>query len=161
MGLKSFAPLTIAIIGIIALVALFLIPFISLFTLKIHLIKNVELSYEYNSADLALLALLHYEKKFPVYRILSEFSLSNFGGYVQDYEGNIWRTMSYAIPREEAIKIVNESVANLTLSDCYKLTLASSSFVKSGTCETKSITCFKVFLPYPEKTKEVCLEVKS
>jgi hypothetical protein len=161
MGLKSFAPLTIAVIGIIALVALFLIPFISLSTLKVHLVKNVELSYEYNTADLALLTLLHYEKNFPVYRILSEFHLQNFGGYVQDYKGNIWRTMRHAIPREEAIKIVNKTVANLTLSDCYELTLGSDSFVKSGSCKIESIPCFKIFIPYPGKTKDVCLKVKS
>jgi len=144
MGLKGFLPLTIAIIGLIVIFALFLLPFISFFAFKYHIIALVKLSYEYNSADIVLLELLKLNKN---YQLLAEMNLPTFEKYVMS--------------RNSFIDSLNSTLKLLTLSNCFKLSSYNNIIVSSGICEAKNVTWAEIFVPYNPGSlvKRLSLEV--
>jgi len=145
MGLKGvFEAFTIAIIGLIILLALFLLPFIFFFTFKYHVMGLVKLTYEYNAADTVLLELLELKKN---YQHLAEMNLPSFEEYVMS--------------RESFVNELNNTLKLLTFSNCYKLSSYGEKIVSSGSCEMKNVTWAEIFVPYnPESlVKKISLEV--
>jgi hypothetical protein len=143
MGPKGFAPLTVAIIGLIVIITAFLIPFIAISAFKYHIIASVKLNYEYNSADIVLLELLKLNK---TYQYLAEMDLPSFEKYVMQ--------------KSSFIENLNNTLKLLTLSNCFKLS-SNNIIVSSGTCETKNVTWTEIFVPYNPQSlvKKLFLEV--
>lgn len=152
MGIrKSFAPLVVAIIGIIVSITFFVLPFIFFLTFKYHVVANVKLSYEYNSADIVLLELLQTKyKNYSNYGLISENFLPSFE--------------TFRVSKRELSEELNNSLKLLTLSDCYNLTTTDndvSVLIQSGSCKPRNITWSEIFVPYnPNKlVRKVTLEV--
>jgi hypothetical protein len=135
MGLKGFEALTIAIIGLIVVISLFLLPFITLVTFRYHIIALAKLSYEYNIADIVLLELLEHNKN---YQYLAEMDLPSFEKYV--------------MPKNSFVENLNNTLKLLTLSNCSKLYSNSNIIVSSGNCEVKNVTWVEIFVPYNPKS---------
>jgi hypothetical protein len=134
MGLKGFAILTIAIVGIIVTFTAILAIVVPLLTLKYHLAIEVKNTYEYNNAELALLSLVskkHNDES--MYRILSERGTNGFDSSVQeDLKGKL---------------------ALLTYSKCFKLVSESETILEPENCDPVENTGgIYLFTPYNQNS---------
>ena len=134
--------IALAIIGGI-LTAIVVIPF---FFLKIHIVNVIEFENKYNTADLAMLALLSlYQNEKPVPQVLTEH---------------------YVFDNPSDIKFVNDTLDKIVPSKCYKLTTAEISpptyahlikVVKD--CQSDMSTRTKIPLPYNPQNLTQFLEL--
>ena len=132
MGMKGFAPMVFAIVGIIFLFSVMAI-IVPLMVLKYHLVIELKETYDYNNAELALLSLV--PKKYngeSMYRILAERDTNGFDENMQ--------------------KSLKENLVLLTNSKCSELTSSSGIIVKPEDCEPAgSRGEIYLFVPYNQK----------
>jgi len=139
--------IALAILGAV-LVAIVIIPF---FVLKIHIVNVIQLENKYNTADLAMLALL---------------SLKHEG---KDMSQTLAEHFVFDNPSD--ISFVNETLDKIIPSKCYKLTsgltptTSAPSYalmIKSynfGECSPDTTTKTKIPLPYNPQSLTETLEL--
>ncbi|MHA1828275.1 MAG: hypothetical protein ACTSX6_06465 [Candidatus Heimdallarchaeaceae archaeon] len=129
MGLKGmFAPLTVALIGIIITVTIILAAVIFFFSFKYNLTIDLKFEYDKNFADMATLSLfrLNYNRSYTSYKVLSERGINGFDQKMKNF--------------------LNVSIALLTRSKCYSL--SGSNVIIPATCPTSHSDSILLVKPY-------------
>lgn len=156
MVLKGIGMLGIAVIAAVLLFTFFF-PLLTLIAFKYHIIGKARMSYEYNSADLALLQLLQYEfilnSKYENYKKISGIEYVAEKELPKFYEVIRLNKDSYKAKIENTLK-------QLTFSTCFKLSIEEDELIAVN-CSRKEITWGVLPIPYnPSKLiKKIKLEV--
>jgi len=116
MGLKGFAILTIAVVGIIVTVTSIMVMTIPLMMLKYHLAVELKEKYHYSNAELALLAAISkkYNDTYSMYRVLSEHTIN---GFDQEMQNSLKQNLAL-LTNSDCFDIVNTTVVILRSKDC-------------------------------------------
>jgi hypothetical protein len=140
----------IALIVFVAIITIIATMLLSIFLLKIHLVRVVEIEYGYDNADLTLLTLLSDRK---IYKGLSL--------YVAGLPDNLAASFS----RSGVEDMVKSRLSELVPGECYKLSYSageiSSSKLSNKQCETKYSASAYIALPYGRDIEKLTLEMDT
>jgi hypothetical protein len=144
VGRRGQTGIEIAIIFAILQLTIVITMIIPVAFLKIHLVRMLEIEYNYDNAELALLTLLSDKS---IYRGLSIYVADPSGIPDSSYTGN---------GVEAAVKT---RLSQLVASGCYKLSFSGRS-ISSGSCTTEYIASAYILLPGGSKLEKLILEIK-
>ena len=116
MGLKGFAIVTFAIVGIIFTFTSIMSVIVPLVTLKYHLAIELKQTYDYNNAQLSLLGLVSkkHDGTYSMYRVLSEHTVNGFDENMQES----LREKLFLLTNSNCSKIVNTTATVLEPENC-------------------------------------------
>jgi hypothetical protein len=144
LGNQGMTGIEIAVIGAIVLVSIVISLLMIVVFLKIHVSRVVEIEYNYNNAELAMLALLSDE------HIYEQISLYVAGLPDNPPEG---------FTRSGVETMVESKLENLVPSGCFKLSFDSGTIVDKNCDPVYGVTA-DISLPYGRNEEQIRLEIK-
>ncbi len=130
--MKGIAALTIALIGLIFTITVVGMVLLIPFSLKVHLVKTVDLQYKFDNSQLALLSLL---------------SSTQNGKKISQIIGE-----HIVLGEPKNLNFLNDKLERIVLSECYKLSTKSGILVESPFCDPDEYsTRTMIVLPYNQE----------
>lgn len=146
LGRRGFTGIEIAIIGVFVLLSLVLSIAVPLFSLKIHIVRIVEIQYDYNNAGMTLLTLLSDEEVYE-----------GLGIYVSGLNDNPDESFSRA-DVESALK---SKLDKLVPNQCYELSYDGGVIAEGQSCNTDFSMDAYIVLPDSGKREKITLSISS